>query len=327
MLHKSGVPRGKSFFSQDIGLSVGYFCLIAILISISACVMPENETPVSTVVDLRNKDSNGVSVSRAAANDLEFHWEFIEKDAGSRYGDITDVEIDSLISFEDDQEGFKVNFTNLERLRQYTLLMRIIYMDGNQNFSTRQEIHYSELNDLQIGGSVKNYSWVYPLVIPGKTCKFAIQFQYFTSDGTAPDFQLYYNVTPLHGIGIIDDMSSEAKNADHFRIDGTTVYIEDVIPVEAEGTIFKKFGIFTKDDNTSGQWQDMKWLEGYSEAISDEQGSATTIDLSRITSKSASKYFFFQFNYGYNIEGYDFCEFATPDFISSIHPNELFLAE
>ena len=224
--------------------------LIAITTCIAtACSPATNSTSASstTILDLRNKNSSGTSVTRTINNNGAIGV-FLEKDLGSQsFGSLTDTELENIVSFSDAENGFTINYTTPESLRDYQLMTRIIYIDNNNNWSTRQNIEQSAINITDNTGTHvrSSFSWVYPLVVPGRTYKFAIQFQYSKNGVTnPPDFQLYYHITPQHGIGIIDDLPRGYNSSDYTNFSNGVFSLQNVIPVESEVPVQKSIGMF-----------------------------------------------------------------------------------
>ncbi len=280
--------------------------------------------PDVTEVDLRNKNSSGTSVSRTAANNNESIGEYVKTDDDYNYGPLTDADLENLISFEDDEKGFKINYTTPASLREYKLMTRIIYIDNSKHWSTRQNIEMYAINE---NGHVKDsYSWVYPLVLPGNTYNFAIQFQYSKDgDPNPPDFQLFYRVTPKHGIGIIDDLPEDYNSADYTDFEDGVFSLHDVIPVESEVKLQKSIGLFGTKSSDKYWTGDFKWIDGYDEDITDDPDSATIMDMSERGTVTDYPYVYCQFMYKYCLEGFDGCNFQTPEFVSEIIKNKYFV--
>ncbi len=290
-------------------------------------------------VDLRNKDKSGTSVKRSAAADADDDAPigvYVKKDPTCKFGPLTDEDLEKLISFEDDEKGFKINYTTPEALKDYVLLTRIIYIDKNGNWSTRQNIDRYAINEIvNSKAHVKDsYSWVYPLVLPGNTYSFAIQFQYYTPTvyskdafglvSAGPDFQLFYSVTPKHGIGIIDDLPEDYNSPDFTVFEDGVFSLKNVIPVESESSVIKSIGLY--GTNLSDKyWTDFQWIDGYDEEITDEPDSAITIDMTKRGKVTAYPYVYCQFMYKYYLKDYDDCDFQTPEFCSEIIENTFFV--
>lgn len=280
----------------------------------------ETNSTNTRIVDLRNKDSSGNVVSRSVVNPSSPIGTFLEKGGAQSYGGLTDEQLANIISFEDDDNGFKINYTTPESFKTYTLSTRIIYIDGNGKWSTRQNINDNEINE---NGKVKDsYSWVYPLVLPGKTYKFAIQFQYRGS-GNPPDFQLIYEVTPLHGKGIIDDLPSNWESSDYTEFKDAVFSLKNVIPVESSSGVRKSYGLYGTNSATE-YWVDFKWVGGGEEQITNDS-DAKTINMKNRNYHTNYPYVYCQFFYRYDIEGFDFCNFEAPEFVSKIIRNTDFL--
>lgn len=280
-------------------------------------------------IDLRNKDSNGISVARTAINNESSDiGVFYAKDEGSRsFGGLTDEELEALITFEDDENGVKVNFTSPDKFKDYWFMTRMIYLDGNENWSTRMTPdmvainHYSsETNTFVVNSEI---SWVYPLVLAGGTYKFAIQFQY-RKDGIdeslCPDFQLYYILTPKHGLGIIDNLPKGWDSAKYAHLDNSVFYLTNVIPIDVTG-VKKSIGLWETDELK--YWGSSHMVGCYDEDI-DDISDATTVDLKSKDYYSEKKYVFCQFMYKYYIDGFDNCCFQTPDFLTPLTENTYF---
>lgn len=306
--------------------------LVLVLISISfvglflACSSdvksPYNSKPI---IDLRNKDVNGNNVSRnAIAPSEEPIGKFVRKEIDHYYGSLTDEDLQSMISFEDDEKGFKINYKTPDKLKgkDYFFLTRIYYIDGNGNWSTCQNLNSDFVNE--DSHVVDEVSWVYPLVLPGKTYTFAIQFQYANNDPEGekgPDFQLYYEVTPKHGRGIVDDLPKGYDSVSYTSFENGIFSLVDVIPPESEYELLKTGALWSIDENTS-HWlvtANRKWLRGFDEEITDEQ-SALVKDFNGFVTTDLP-YVFCQFSYKYYLEDFDYCYFNTPGFTSKIIDN------
>ena len=305
----------------------GALLVISSLVFVTGCShgnddknQPESKSSNSRTIDLRNKDSSGNVVLRSAADPASSApiGVFLEKGGAQSYGGLTDEELAAIISFEDDPDGFKINYTTPASFENYTLSTRIIYIDGNGKWSTRQNINNNEINE---NGKVKStYSWVYPLVLPGKTYKFAIQFQY--GGNNAPDFQLIYNVTPLHGKGIIDDLPSDWDSSVYTDFKDAVFSLNNVIPVESSLGVRKSYGVYGTNSATE-YWVNFSWIGGGEEQITSES-DARVIDMRNKGYKTNYPYVYCQFFYRYDIEGYDFCNFEAPEFVSKIIQNKNF---
>ena len=313
-----------------------------------SCSQANNESgsgDTQKEVDLRNKNDSGKSVKRSAAPDTDDAADtdedapigkYVKKDPDCRYGSLTDEDLEKLVSFEDDEKGFKINYTTPEALKEYALMTRIIYIDNNKNWSTRQNIELAAINKV-VGSDAfvkDSYSWVYPLVLPGKTYTFAIQFQYYkatvSSTGfnvgeAGPDFQLYYSVTPKHGLGIIDDLPEDYNSVEYTEFKDGVFSLVNVIPVESEVKLQKSIGLYGTTSSTK-YWEtgEFAWVDGYDEDITDS-ASATILDMTKRGKVTDYPYVYCQFLYKYYLEGFDDSNFQTPDFMSQIIKNTYFV--
>ena len=293
---------------------------------------PTNDTRAT--IDLRNKDSSGVSVSRTARTAEEDApiGKFLKLDSNANYtGPLTDEDLQSMISFEDNEKGIKVNYKTPASLNEYALYVYFRYMDNNGNWSTRQDFDLFSMHDV-VGedAHVKQaYSWVYPFVLPEKTYTFGIHFQYVkakyiqgevktTEEG--PNFLIYYQITPKHGIGIIDDLPKDWNTPDYTVFKDGVLTLENVIPPESEYKLQKTISLYGTNSKDK-YWTDFKWIGGGDEDITDKPDSATTMDLRNQNIHTDYPYVYCEFLYKYYLEGFDYCYFQTPSFMSKIIEN------
>ena len=273
-----------NYMKKQLLFFISFFLFALVSCSDSNSSLKEISNPPS-FIDLRNKSFSEKSMSKKSIGSNIGIGCYIGKDNNSKcFGILSNEDLKSIVSFEDDKIGFKINYNTPKKLEEYSLITRIVYIDGNGKWSTRQNINYAAINEFNIDtGSyvVKSqYSWVYPFVLANKTYKFAIQFQYSKEKiSNPPDFQLYYEITPLHGIGIIDDLPYNWNSSDYVSIKDALVSINNVIPVESSNGVFKSIGLFGTHSNNT-YWNEFSWIGGYDEKIEDEENSSTTIDMS-----------------------------------------------
>ena len=276
-------------------------------------------------IDLRNKDNTGNSIQREAVNssDSEIGYFYGTDEGEIDFGGLTEEDLRALISFADDENGVKVTYKAPEKYKNNYFMTRMIYIDGNGHWSTRETPNYDKLNarvyNSETGNfeKISEYSWVYPLVLPGKTYKFSIQFQYTGG----PDFQLYYLVTPKHGLGIIDDLPKGWVSSDYSKLEDSVFSLIDVIPVETKGVVKKSIGLWAND--IKEYWGTSTFVGCYDEDIENEE-SATFVDLKKMNYFTDKKYVFCQFMYKYYLEGFDDCDFQTPDILTPFTENTYF---
>lgn len=303
-----------------------FLLVLIITVLFTACSNNlSNPNPPKLTIDLRNKDINGNISRNAITTNKGPIGQFFKKEIDCYYGDLTDEDLLTLISFEDAEKGFKIIYKTPEKLqgKNYHFQTRIFYIDGNNNWSTCQNINFNYINEN--GCVIDECSWVYPWVLPGKTYTFAIQFQYANNDPEGPkgpDFQLYYKVTPNHGIGIVDDLPKDYDSIDYTSFENGIFSLINVIPPESEYELLKTGALWGIDVNTEhwGQNANRQWLKGFDDEITDDENSALVKDFNGFVTTDLP-YVFCQFSYKYYLEGFDYCYFNTPGFTSKIIDN------
>lgn len=284
-------------------------------------------------IDLRNKDTKGNVVTRNVSDEDSkdvFNVEFLRiEDYRGNVDLLSEDDIKDLLTFEDDTEGFKINFKNPEKMKDYNVDMNVCYVDDNYNASTRQILDYFWLNNYkeEEGCYVvrENVSWVFPLIIPNKKCQFLFHISFNGKNGSDDgiSFMSIYEITSAHGIGIIDNLPKGFKSYEYTSVENGIFSLHDVIPVESK-QVKKSINIFSSN-RSEVHWDPTgQWIGALTEDITDEENSEFCMDLNKIENTSDAPYFFCQFQYQYELEGYDYCTFNTPEFLSYITENTIF---
>lgn len=219
----------------------------------------------------------------------------------------------------------------MEKWKSYWLKMRVFYIDGNNNWSTVQELDDQKLNGgvydekgVWLGSNNHDYSWVFPFVLSGKSCKIVIQYQYFKDDVAYPDFEAYYSINPKHGLGVIDDLPADWDSTKFTSIKPTEYTIHDVIPVESSKVV-KSLIVWGNDSTTP--WTKPKWLDEIDEELTDadKTNKGFTTDLTKAKKAYSDKpYMFCQLSFTYYLEDYPYCKFHSPEFLSPVIENTYF---
>ena len=261
------------------------------------------------IIDLRIKNSDGQALLRSVGNETyEFSYNFIEIGNGGKLGLLTEDEAKNILTFEDAPNGIKINFSKPESYDIDSFLwFELVYIDGNGNWSTRQQV------DRSVFAGKRSFSWLYPLVIPGRTVKFAIQILMGDNESQT-NFQIYYEVTPKHGIGIVDDLPAGYNDSNYISYDKGKVSFNNVIPPDSSTVVTKSLGFWGAEhiekykiwDGTS------QMFDCYASNITLSKYGLPT-DFYLFTERTCDKpYFFIQCGYDYTIEGFDGLNFATP---------------
>lgn len=273
------------------------------------------------VIDLRIKNADGQAIARLAEDDnYEFSYKYLEIGGNPKMGLLTDEEAKNILSFEDDPKGIKINFTMPEKYDDYDLnWFELVYIDGNGNWSTRQQV------ERFVYAGKREFSWLYPLVIPGHTVKFSIQIMMGRGEAET-NFQIFYEVTPRHGIGIVDDLPAEYDESKYISYNNGKVSLNDVIPPDSSTIVTKSLGYWGAEHSDKSQVWDgtSNMFNCYPGGIQlDYYGSPT--DFYLFTESSSEKpYFFIQCGYDYTIEGYEGLSFASPRICTNPIENNFF---
>lgn len=275
---------------------------------------------ILSLIDLRNKDLNGNITRSVVTSEFSYSYEGLDQSINSSTGPLTEEDVKSLITFSDDPNGFRVTYTDSPKLDNYTIsYIDIHYIDGNENFSTKQNLTSYCRNEFAL--TKETFSWVYPLVNPGKTYKFSVRIKWYCNENTSDNFtlQIFYNITPTHGIGMIDDLPRNYDSSDYVTLENKLLTIHDVIPVESTDVVEKQVQIFGKKTNSDHWITEVHHVKSYRvEITSFDDNSAITFDFSNENLETELPYLFCQFMYTYTLEGYDYCKFYTPEFLSPI---------
>lgn len=310
MIFATGLLFSCSLFSSPTGSSAG---------ESTTTGGGNDEIKDLPVIDLRIKNAAGQSISRAAEDEaVEFSYKFLEIGGNPKLGLLTREEAKNILTFEDDPQGIKINCTVPEKYDSINWF-ELVYIDGNANWSTRQQA------DWFVYGDKRNFSWLYPLVIPGNTVKFVIQLMMGANENEA-NFQIYYEVTPVHGIGIVDDLPAGYDESKYISYSNGKVSLNNVIPPDSSTIVTKSVGFWGAEHSSKVQvWDGTSDMFSYypSNIKLDYYGMPT--DFYLFTNGVSSKpYFFIQCGYDYTIEGFDGLKFASPRICTDPIENNFF---
>lgn len=332
----------------------------ALMFSVVSCnqnVDPKDKGP--KILDLRNKKADG-SVLRAARDAApEFKAELL-LDSGVDWGqtelrvakvpggDLSNPDERDLYSGEDGKtkieefaksvkitshkDGFQFDFTTPEGLSALTG-GALAYVDGNGNKSTGAG------NDSAISDG--KWTTVCPLVIEGKTSKF-----WFLLYGNGWEAGLFYNITPVNGLGCVDDFPEDYNPANYVHLeDGHLLKINNTIPPMAKN-LKHNFLLVEQDTNdipygngSNNHGIGNVDLEDATEeelvACDEVRAVELTIDLTKYTESSDKyeyclsyetngqnkPYVFAMFWWTYTLDNYPGYKFSTPGICSNIIEN------
>lgn len=250
---------------------------------------------------------------------------------------LTKEELNALVTFEDDTNGFKINYTTPEKLlnKYYINNLQVISYDANDNISTRQYMKTGKLNETIDGKYcvTREYSWTYPFVIPDKTYSFLIQFGFISSNDEDDkfDFQLKYTITTKHGFSEPQSLPKGFDSKKNCKLENGvfTTSIKDLLPTENnEISIYNiQKDLTVWGTNSDRYWDfdhsDCQWLANKTLDIDTEDpDSRYIVDLtkySEIDTKGKEKVYC-QFMYKFLIDGYDYCSFNSPELLTAIVP-------
>lgn len=351
------------------------FACSALLVGLIGCKEVDPPKPhVAQVVDYRNKTEDGTVISRSvSARDTagtEFEYSFIHedhnldlysfykvviRDGGSLYveddfkaeaagyGEESKAKVEAFASnvvITNHPDGFQLEFTTPEGFDDINL-WSLQYIDGTGNKST------GVLKD----GAIENgkLTVVYPLVKPGKEAKFWVQLA-----GVADEYarkweaQLYYSVTPVNGLGCVDDVQKDYDPTDYAEIvDGSILRISKVIPPMAKN-LQRSVLLFEQDTNNEpyGEGSNVNGIGGIQfenateeEVKACEAGEAIEfdIDLKKYMESSDSygwcidlelsknkPYIWVFFSWSYTLEDFPGYTFGTPQIQTKVVPNTEF---
>ncbi|MCQ2241699.1 hypothetical protein [Treponema sp.] len=272
-------------------------------------------------------EGNGVSRFQKTENG---QWKLIFP------GDAEFEALAGMVSFEDHPDGFKFVF---KKAADYGNIdwVNLQYVDKNGNRSTAIEAEdwgtLTESGDFEI---------VYPLVNPNTSNIFWVMF-----DDNNPDHYsayLFFEVNTIHGKGCVKPMQWDYQETDYSEIlDGHLLHITKMIPPKAYN-ITHSFQLIEQKNGTEaygpylnedGSYDVVTKLGGcFDEKISEEEQLAAdngtaldyTIDLADyleedfdnywgkidLSLSEGKPYIFTEFNYKYQLEGYDGYFFSTP---------------
>lgn len=295
--------------------------LILLPLLFLSCTPDKQGTKVT--IDLRNKDASG-NVSRSVTEDFtetELPFTLVGFDSNQRFNGLPVEQAKNIAKFYDAENGVKIVISKPEYLqgKNFILSSNIIYIDNNSNWTNRQNLNWEKLNPYNEENfqycMADTVEFVYPFVLPNTKTRLVIQYIFGDPSGEpAPDFQVVYEFTPKHGLGVVDDLPKTWNSTDYTSLVDRTFSLEDVIPVEATEVV--KVVTLYSTNNRSDYWNGMEWCGSYTEEILTQDDALSIVIPEDI--KATKDYIFAQFVYQYNIEGFDYCHFSTVDFTSKI---------
>lgn len=311
------------------------FYLFLLVFCFFGCDFSNKSEKEEAIIDLRNKDANGdifrsVKSEQSSGEALDF----VIKNFNYDYGHFTEAQTDNFLKLYDNDKGVKLVFTipfNLTEDVIYARLTRLqlIYVDENGFPTTSQcNINIDALDINETAEGVQ-YSWVFPLLRANKSSKLIVQTDYFTQDKndklTFLEYQKEYSFVPKHGLGCVDDLPIDYDPSNHIFVDGRKIYLNKVIPVEAE-PLFKQIEIWDIDENVD--INDYDW-NGWNTLIRTEihtnEDSLFEILPDNLT--FTRSHVFFQYTFTYKIDGFDWCDFSSLGFRTEKTPVNLIYSQ
>lgn len=354
----------------------------ALSIGITSCAQgPEGGKEVK-VVDFRNKKSDGTVLSRAGADgdDPVFKAEFIAdidefnkhsfykvtKEPNGNIYDENDFVVESAnngaeskakleafaenVKITSHEDGFQVEFTAPEDFEKLDF-WGLSYIDGNGNNSTG----VNKENAIDEDGKL---TVTYPLVIKGTPATIFVHLGSLNvEDAKHWEAQLYFSVTPVNGLGCVDDMPKDYDSSDYLTIeDGHILKVSKMVPPMAEN-LTRSFLLNEQDKGTQpyGIEDDYAVVKGLGFVVNEkaseletdacDAGEAVefTIDLKDYAecsddgaylgcigrhddgSKGNQPYIWAMFSWSYTLEKFPGYTFRTPDLWSKVVANTEFL--
>ena len=354
--------------------------LVVLSLGITSCAQNSDSEGGQEVkvVDFRNKKSDGTVLSRVARDaevvfNSEFKTDINEYDKHSFYkvtkeangniydekdfvveaasnGDESKAKLEAFaenVKITSHKDGFQVEFTAPEGFEELDF-WGLSYIDGNGNNSTGVE----KVNAI-IDGTL---SVVYPLVIKGTPATIFVHLgSLHVEDAKHWEAQLYFSVTPVNGLGCVEDMPKDFDSSDYLDIeDGHILKVSKMVPPMAQN-LTRSFQLNGQDKGTQpygieGDYAVVKSLgfvvnEKASELETDAcaAGEAVefTIDLKEYTKKSDDyvgfigcdkdsdstnqPYIWAIFGWSYTLDDFPGYTFITPGLWSKVVANTEFL--
>lgn len=298
------------------------FCFL-VLISFISCNQNANSGDKG-VIDLRNKDAVG-NICRAVEDvDLSFVGQEIDvkiiEQENQNYGFFSLEEAKKYFKLYHDERGVKLTVNKPEVFPDNLgFKVNINYIDNNGNWSTKLDVSNSHFRD-EYGIELfkQTTDVIFPLVLPNKETYLVIQYYFLNAYGPSVNFAIGYKFVPKYGLGVIDDLPLGWNSEDYISVQDYTLYLHDVIPVEAI-EVKEQAEIWLKPTNETYQWDGGTYYKNLTEEADDLLSFELPKDLIPLNYKALVdiyKYIFVSYSYFYKIDGIDYGYFFTPSFLT-----------